>query len=134
MDLSTKDKLFNIVYAILALLICLACGYAIEWLVGGLPPSLYGMAVLTIALQSKWIDADRLNASVAWGIRHMGVCFVPAGVGIIEHQDLIKTHGIAIVGITFITTFLLLSLVGLIYQGYEKRSRSHADTEPSDKI
>lgn len=48
----------------------------------------------------------------------MGVCFVPPGVGIINHFDLIQQHGIAIVAITFATTFILLTLIGLHYQRY----------------
>ena len=118
----------NVPYAILALLICLAAGYGINTLIGGLPPSLYGMVVLTIALQLKWINADRVSACIAWGIRHMGVCFVPAGVGIIEHENLIKQHGLAIVLITFLTTFLLLSFVGIAYQNYEKRIKKNSNT------
>jgi holin-like protein len=54
----------------------------------------------------------------------MGVCFVPAGVGIINHLDLIKQHGLAIVAITFSTTFILLTVVGLHYQRYEIRNAS----------
>ena len=54
----------------------------------------------------------------------MGVCFVPAGVGIINHLDLIKQHGIAIVAITFVTTFVLLTVVGLHYQRYERHKKS----------
>lgn len=122
----------SILYAILSLLLCLACGYGVNSLLGGLPPSLYGMAILTIALQMKWIDADKLNELVAWAIRHMGVCFVPAGVGIIEHGELIKRHGLAIVAITFITTFLILSFVGIIYQKYEiKTQKSPTNNDPS---
>lgn len=115
-------------YAIFSLLICLGCGYGLNYLLGGLPPSLYGMAILTIALQIKWINADKLSAFIAWSIRHMGVCFVPAGVGIIEHGNLIKQHGLAIVVITFITTFLILTFVGVIYQKYERKSAILIDT------
>ena len=48
----------------------------------------------------------------------MAVCFVPAGVGIVNHLDLVRQFGLAIVSITFVTTFILLTLVGLIYQRY----------------
>ncbi len=51
----------------------------------------------------------------------MAVCFVPAGVGIMNHFELVKQFGITIVAITFVTTFLLLTLVGLHYQRYAER-------------
>lgn len=117
-----QQRWINILYATLSLLICLGCGYGVNYLLGGLPPSLYGMAILTIALQLKLINADKLSALIAWGLRHMGVCFVPAGVGIIEHGNLIKQHGLAIVAITFITTFLILTFVGVIYQQHERKT------------
>jgi holin-like protein len=41
---------------------------------------------------------------------------VPAGVGIMNHFELIKQFGITIVMITFVTTFLLMTIVGLHYQ------------------
>ena len=48
----------------------------------------------------------------------MGVCFVPAGVGIINHLELVKEFGVVIVAITFASTFILLTIVGLYYQRY----------------
>ncbi|GAA5131921.1 CidA/LrgA family protein [Thalassotalea piscium] len=119
MKYANKNQLKDVLYAIVMLLICLAGGYGINFLIGGLPPSLYGMAVLTTALQLQWISPVKFKLFATWAIRNMAVCFIPAGVGIIEHGDLIKTHGFAIVVITFITTFLLLTFVGVFYQRYE---------------
>jgi holin-like protein len=81
-----------------------------------LPASLYGMVLFTLCLQIKLLQADRIKASIEWALSNMGVCFVPAGVGIINQLELIKNHGIALVTITFLTTFLLLTLVGIGYQ------------------
>ncbi|GHE81218.1 CidA/LrgA family protein [Thalassotalea profundi] len=119
-----KHQWINIAYAIVSLLICLGLGYGISAITGGLPPSLYGMAILTLSLQLKWISAERISVFTTWAIRHMGVCFVPAGVGIIEHKQLIQQHGLAIVAITFVTTFLVLTFVGLIYQKHEEKSQT----------
>ncbi|MGB1198082.1 MAG: CidA/LrgA family protein [Thalassotalea sp.] len=116
-------KWLDFLYALCSLLFCLACGYGINFFFGGLPPSLYAMAILTLALQLKWINANKINALVTWAIKYMGVCFVPAGVGIIEHKQLVLQHGIAIVAITFFTTFLVLTFVGVIYQHYEKTTQ-----------
>ena len=55
----------------------------------------------------------------------MGVCFVPAGVGIINHFELIKHHGLAIVFIIFITTFILLSFVGIVFEYVLNRDKNN---------
>lgn len=109
-------SLSNVIYAIGAIIVCIALGELIYALLGGLPPSLYGMISFTLLLKIKWINDKRIESSIRWIIANMGVCFVPAGVGIIEHYELIAEHGISIVLITFFTTFLLLTAVGFSYQ------------------
>lgn len=106
----------NAFYSIFVITACLALGKIIAAYSGGLPASLYGMLIFTSVLHFQWINPKRISATVSWIIQHMGVCFVPAGVGIIDHYQLIKDHGITLVAIIFISTFILLSFVGLTYQ------------------
>lgn len=115
---SSFKGLGDFLYSAFAIALSLAIGKLIYFLVAGLPASLYGMIVLNFLLHFQIISAARLKASIDWAIRNMGVCFVPAGVGIINHFDLVATHGVAIVGIIFITTFIVITLVGLITQRY----------------
>lgn len=115
---------FNTVYSIFALVSCVFIGRLLAYFIPMLPASLYGLILFTLALHFRVFDADKIKTTVVWSIKHMGVCFVPAGVGIINHLDLIKQHGIAIIAITFATTFILLTLVGLLYQRYETRTAS----------
>lgn len=114
-----KSEFYNVLYSIFALLSCVAIGRLASYLLPALPGSLYGLMVFTLTLHFRLFDADKIRASVVWSIKHMGVCFVPAGVGIINHLELIKQHGIAIVAITFVTTFILLTAIGVLYQKYE---------------
>ncbi len=106
----------DISYSLLMIALCLLIGKAIAHFIGGLPGSLYGMLIFSTLLHIKWLNANRISSTIAWLIKHMGICFVPAGVGIINHYQLIKNHGIALVAITFISTFILLSAVGLLYE------------------
>ena len=101
-----------------AILSCVALGKVCAFHAPLLPGSLYGLMLFTLTLHVRIFDADRIKDSVVWGVKHMGVCFVPAGVGIMNHFDLIRQFGITIVMITFITTFILLTIVGLHYQRY----------------
>jgi len=115
--MSNKAKsIYDVGYAVCAILICIALGELIYAIAGGLPASLYGMIVFTLLLKIRWINDKKIDASIRWIIANMGVCFVPAGVGIIQHYELIAKHGISIVLITFVTTFLLLTAIGLSYQ------------------
>ncbi|MFT6248377.1 MAG: holin-like protein [Cognaticolwellia sp.] len=99
-----------------AILSCLALGKLCAFAAPFLPSSLYGLIIFTLTLHVRVFNAERIKSSVVWGLKHMGVCFVPAGVGIMNHFELIRQFGITIVMITFVTTFLLLTIVGLHYQ------------------
>lgn len=106
----------NVGYTCLIIGICLLIGKFIATQFTGLPASLIGMLLFTTALHFKWANPERISDTVAFIIKNMGVLFVPAGVGIINHYELIKAHGITLIAIIFFTTFILLSFIGLIYQ------------------
>lgn len=118
-----KTELINVLYSIFALTTCVVIGRLLAYFAPILPSSLYGLILFTLTLHFRLFDADKIKASVVWSIKHMGVCFVPAGVGIINHLELIKQHGIAIVAITFTTTFILLTAVGVLYQRHEASNK-----------
>ena len=120
----------NVCYSALAIGLCLLAGKIIAATLNGLPASLYGMIIFTSLLHFKVLSADKIQQTITWIITHMGVCFVPAGVGIINHFDLLKQHGIAIIAIIFFSTFLLLSVVGLWFERLLKDKPS-SDSEPS---
>ena len=102
----------NLFYTFFAISISLLLGKAINHLVSGLPASLYGMILYAIFLQINWFNADKVSATNQWLIRNMGVCFVPAAIGIINHFQLIKQHGIALMGIILVSTLILLTVIG----------------------
>lgn len=112
--------LANIIYSIFSIGFCLLFGKSIEYFLPALPASLYGMMVFTALLHYRFIDAKRVQAFIEWALANMAVCFIPAGVGIINHFELIKRHGLILVAIIFVTTMLLLTFVGIIYQRYIK--------------
>ncbi|WP_231295778.1 CidA/LrgA family protein [Colwellia sp. PAMC 21821] len=113
-----KKKTFNALYSIFAIFSCVALGKLCAYAAPILPGSLYGLIIFTLTLHFRIFNADHIKSSVVWCLKHMGVCFVPAGVGIMNHFELIKQFGIAIVAITFLTTFILLTVVGLHYQRF----------------
>jgi len=71
---------------------------------------------MSIGLRTGAIDDIRIKAAIEWVIRNMGVCFVPAGVGIMEYLGLLQRYGITLFIFTVVTSFVMLWLVGFIYQ------------------
>ena len=124
----------HIIYSILSVSFCLLIGKSIEVFLPILPASLYGMAIFTLLLHYRFLNAQRIKPCIEWALANMAVCFVPAGVGIINHFELIKQHGIALISIIFFTTFLLLTLVGLGYQRKMNQDELAVSHEhPNDK-
>ena len=119
----------NNLYTLLSVGLSLLIGYAFHALYPGFPASLYGMIIFAGLLQSGLITATKIEASIAWLLRNMGVCFVPAGVGIINHFQLIKQHGFTLIAIIFTTTFLLLTVVGVVFQHLENSDNHQSSDE-----
>ncbi|MFD2166947.1 CidA/LrgA family protein [Thalassotalea euphylliae] len=112
------------VYSLFLIFFCLGLGYATHAFVDIIPPSLYGMFYLAIGLQLELFNAKKMDATVNWIIKHMGVCFVPAGVGIMNYGDLVVTHGISIFLFTVVTTVLLMILVSWSYSRLQTRKKT----------
>lgn len=108
----------NIVYTLFAIALSLGLGKFVNASLGGLPASLYGMIFYCIMLQINLIDANKVNKTNIWLVKHMGVCFVPAGIGIINHFELIKNHGIALISIIFFSSFVLLTIIGWLSERF----------------
>ena len=119
----------HIIYSLLSVTICLLAGKAIELFLPVLPASLYGMMIFTALLHYRFLNAKRIQPCIEWALANMAVCFVSAGVGIINHYELIKNHGLMLVSIIFFTTFLLLTFVGFTYQRQLNRKESTLQKE-----
>jgi holin-like protein len=124
----------NIIYSIVAIAACVIFGKLISYYLGGLPSSLYGLICFTLLLHIKAISADKVQLSIEWIIKNMSVCFVPAGVGIIDHFELVKNHGIVIVFIIFITTFFLITVVGVLFEMKINKQKKSQSTKHSTSL
>ena len=122
----------NILYSIVSISLCVLLGKLIAYFIGTLPSSLYGLICFTCLLHYKVLCADKMKKSIEWAIRNMSVCFIPAGVGIINHVELIKHHGLSIVLIIVLSTFILLTFVGYFFEYISNHSKS--DTTSQNKL
>ena len=108
----------NFIYTLFAIALSLSLGKLAYAILPALPASLYGMIFYCLLLQLNLFDVTKVQQVNLWLVKHMGVCFVPAGVGIINHFELIQQHGIALVAIIFVSSFVLLTFIGWFSERY----------------
>lgn len=116
--LTPQQTIANIIYSIVMVIGCLYTGKTIANYITILPASLYGMLLFAFLLVCKIISAEKIKSTANWIINNMGVCFVPAGIGVMQYTVLIKNYGLLLVAIIVSTTLILLTATGYFYQKY----------------
>lgn len=108
-----------------AWLIILACLYGCKWLVAQvglpIPAAILAMLLLCALLLSRVVKEEWIKPAANPLLHWMGLFFVPAGVGVIEHLSLLKAEGAALIASAAISTLLILLATGHLYQAWEKR-------------
>jgi len=80
-----------------------------------LPGPVLGMALLLVAFLLRPALADRMLTTTQGLLSHLSLLFVPAGVGVISHADLLGRAGTALIGAVVISTFLALCTGALTF-------------------
>lgn len=82
-------------------LFCLAIGKTINYFLGGLPASLYGLLLFAAVLSTGIIDDQEVGKVVAKAIYYMPVVFLPVCVGVMQYLGLFAEIGwkILIIGV-----------------------------------
>lgn len=88
-----------------------------------IPPSIYGILLLFFALQRKWIKVKDIREVSTFLIAIMPVMFIPAAVGLVDSWNLIKSHIIAYIIVTFVSTFVVMGAAGAITQLVIRKSK-----------
>jgi holin-like protein len=88
-----------------------------------LPGSVIGMALMASGLGLRIIRLEWVRDAGAFLTGNMAFFFVPVGVGVLEHLDLLKKDGPAILGITVFSTLCVLGLTGLFHQFISGKKR-----------
>ena len=84
---------------------CMAAGELITMLTGvKLPSSIIGMLLLTLLLKVKVIKLEWVRGLIDFLIANLGFFFVPPGVALMLHFDLIRAELMPIVGATLVST------------------------------
>jgi holin-like protein len=103
--------------ALVGLALLLACQLAGELLARALglpwPGPVLGLGLL-IALLALGIGRSFIAAASDVLLQHLSLLFVPVGVGVITHLDLIAPHGLALVAVLLLSTWIGLSVTALV--------------------
>lgn len=113
---------------------CMALGELVVALTGlKLPSSIIGMLLLTLLLKAKVIKLEWVRGLTDFLIANLGFFFVPPGVALMLHFDLIKAELVPILGATLVSTALVLLVTGHTHQVVTKGERKITN-EIKDKI
>ena len=89
-----------------------------------IPASIYGMVILFIGLLSGIIKLDAVKDVGKFLIEIMPVMFIPAAVGIIDKIEELKAIMIPMLIITFVTTFIVMTITGKAADWIIKRQKT----------
>ena len=126
--------------AVLVLMICQLVGELARDTLGlPIPGPVIGMFVLTALLvvhdrlaKPRFDRLQRaLDGTAEALISHMGLLFVPAGVGIIAEADLLRHEWLPILAAVVISTVLSVLVTGLVMHFAARPRRAAPDSSPS---
>ncbi|MFK8281779.1 CidA/LrgA family protein [Capnocytophaga cynodegmi] len=101
---------------------CLALGELIVFITKiQFPSSIIGMFLLTLFLQLGWIKLHWVKAISDLLLANLGLFFVPPGVAILAHFNLIATNFWSIAVTVIISTIIVIVVTGHSYQILRKK-------------
>ena len=89
-----------------------------------IPASIYGIILLFVFLQKKWIKVKDIRETSIFLIAIMPVMFIPAAAGLINSWAVIRPSLVQYIFITFFTTFLVMGAAGISTQYVIRRGKA----------
>ena len=82
--------------------------------------NILGMILIFVALKLKLLKLEIIKPASDKLVKYMVLFFVPYGVGLISHFDIIKTHWIVITVAAGLSTLITLYVTAIVQQKLEK--------------
>jgi putative effector of murein hydrolase len=82
-----------------------------------LPGPVLGMVLLLLALQVRWVRVP-VQAGADALLSHLSLLFVPVGVGVITHLDLVSQYGLRLIVVIVLSTWIGLAVTALLLRGF----------------
>lgn len=93
-----------------------------------IPASIYGLVILFVCLNAKWIPLDSVKETGKFLIEIMPLMFIPAAVGLLDAWSVLKPICIPVIVITLVSTVLVMGITGRITQFIVQRGK-HKEKE-----
>ena len=88
-----------------------------------IPASIYGIILLFMALELKWVKVKDIRETSAFLIAIMPVMFIPAAVGLIDSWQSIGNAWLQYIVVTVVSTFVVMGASGWITQVVIRRGK-----------
>lgn len=88
-----------------------------------IPASIYGIVLLFVALELKWVKVKDIRETSSFLIAVMPVMFIPAAVGLIDSWKSIGNSWLEYIIVTLLTTFVVMGVSGWITQFVIQRNK-----------
>ncbi|MFA9462820.1 MAG: CidA/LrgA family protein [Velocimicrobium sp.] len=91
-----------------------------------IPASIYGFALMLIALKTGWISIDSVRETAIFLIEIMPLMFIPAAVGLMDSFETLRSMLIPVVVIIIVSTVAVMAISGKVTQfviRLEKRNK-----------
>ncbi|MFT6926050.1 MAG: holin-like protein [Psychromonas sp.] len=116
------EKIIDFSRGFLIILLFLSIGKLISgYLPFSFPGSIIGLILLFASLNLGLVKVEWIMLSGSLLLKYMAILFIPVGVGLINHLDLIFDNLLVITFSFIFTTLLILVSVGHLYQFLNKK-------------
>jgi holin-like protein len=95
------------------------------------PGPVLGMAILLPALQLAWAR-EAVQAAAELLLAHLSLLFVPVGVGVITHLDLISHYGFRLLAVIVVSTWIGMAVTALVLRSLLSKAAPAAASRASE--
>jgi holin-like protein len=104
-----------------ALLVCQLLGEAlVRVLAMPVPGPVVGMVLLFVLMLVRAPLPDGTGDVASGLLRNLSLLFVPAGVGVVQHAELLGGEGVRLALVVVISTALALATTALVFAGVQR--------------
>lgn len=114
-------------------------GELLHWFIPlPIPASIYGIVLLFIALELKWVKISDIREVSSFLIAVMPIMFIPAAAGLMESWGAVKSSVWEYALITIVSTFVVMGVSGavtqfVIWRGKKKNEQVKKRSETETK-
>lgn len=92
-------------------------GELLHWFIPlPIPASIYGIVLLFIALELKWVKISDIREVSSFLVAVMPIMFIPAAAGLMESWGAVKSSVWEYALITIVSTFVVMGVSGAVTQ------------------